>query len=271
MAFLLSRRHVFYIRLMDDKKIKDLVRSRYGQIVNNTSCCGGGCCSSSDIRFTMNEDYSNLKGYESIADFGLGCGLPTEFASLREGDTVIDLGSGAGNDCFVARAYTGKSGRVIGIDFTPEMTDKAKQNASKLGYSNVEFHTGDIENMPVPDQVADVVISNCVLNLLPSKEKIFHEIFRVLKPGGHFCISDVVLNGELPADLKENVEFYTGCIAGAIQKDRYLEYITRAGFIHIAVQKENQIVLPESVADQSEVTFSVLSVTVTGEKPLSDK
>lgn len=256
------------IKIMDDKKIKDMIRSKYGQIVKNNSCCGTGCCCSGQMRFTMKEDYSPLEGYERIADFGLGCGLPTEFARIRKGDTVIDLGSGAGNDCFVARAHTGETGRVIGIDFTPEMTSKAKQNASALGYSNVEFHAGDIETMPVPDHVADVVISNCVLNLLPSKKKIFHEIFRVLKPGGHFCISDVVLTGELPADLKENVDLYTGCIAGAIQKELYLKYISEAGFTHVAVQKENEIALPEQVSDHYRGTFSVLSVTVTGEKPL---
>ena len=253
---------------MNEQKIKDTVRRKYGQIVKNQSCCGTGWCSSGDMRYTMQEDYSYLKGYERIADYGLGCGLPTEFAKIRKGDTVIDLGSGAGNDCFVARALTGKTGQVIGIDFTPEMVEKAKSNASALGYSNVIFHKGDIENMPLPDQMADVVISNCVLNLLPSKDKIFHEIFRVLKPGGHLCISDVVLIGELPAVLKEDVEFYTGCISGAIQKDRYLGYITKAGFTQVAVRKENEIVLPDNVAEPYDGAFTILSITVTGEKPL---
>lgn len=256
---------------MDDNKIRNMVRSKYGQIIKSSSCCGAGCCSSADMGFTMKEDYSQLKGYESNADFGLGCGLPTQFANIHQGDTVIDLGSGAGNDCFVARAHTGDTGRVIGIDFTPEMIEKAKQNVSLLGYSNVEFHLGDIENMPVPDHVAHVVISNCVLNLLPSKEKIFHEIYRVLKPGGHFCISDVVLTGELPADLKENVDLYTGCVAGAIQKEQYLELITGAGFSEIAIRKENEIVLPENVAEAHNGSFSILSITVTGKKPVSGK
>jgi len=256
---------------MNEEKFKDTVRSKYGQIVKTSSCCGTGCCSSGDMRFTMKEDYSHLKGYESIADYGLGCGLPTEYAQIRKGDTVIDLGSGAGNDCFVARALTGETGQVIGIDFTPEMVEKAKSNASALGYSNVTFHKGDIENMPLPDQLADVVISNCVLNLLPSKDKIFHEIFRILKPGGHFCISDVVLTGELPAALKEDVEFYTGCISGAIQKDRYLEYIARAGFVQVSIRKENEIILPDNVAGLSDGSFTVLSITVTGEKPLDKK
>ena len=256
---------------MNEQKIKDTVRSKYGQIVKKASCCGTGCCSTGDMRFTMKEDYSHLKGYESIADYGLGCGLPTEFAKISPGDTVIDLGSGAGNDCFVARAHTGETGQVIGIDFTPEMVEKAKLNASALGYSNVTFQAGDIENMPLPDHMADVVISNCVLNLLPSKEKIFHEIFRVLKPGGHFCISDVVLTGELPAALKEDVEFYTGCISGAIQKDRYLEYIARAGFVQVSIRKENEIILPDNVAGLSDGSFTVLSITVTGEKPLDKK
>lgn len=250
---------------MNEQGIKDSVRRKYGQIVKNQSCCGSGCCTSGDMRYTMKEDYSHLKGYEHIADYGLGCGLPTQFAGIRQGDTVLDLGSGAGNDCFVARALTGETGQVIGIDFTPEMVEKATLNASALGYTNVTFHKGDIENMPFPDHMADVVISNCVLNLLPSKDKVFHEIFRVLKPGGHFCISDIVLVGELPIALKDNVDFYTGCIAGAIQKDRYLEHIANAGFTQVSVVKENKIALPDSVIKGSDGTFSVLSITVTGE------
>ena len=207
----------------------------------------------------MNDDYSFLRGYEKEADLALGCGIPTQFAGIRQGDTVIDLGSGAGNDCFVARAETGESGRVIGIDMTPEMIDKAKNNASRLGFSNIEFILGDIENMPVSDGSAHVVISNCVLNLLPSKEKIFHEIYRVLKPGGHFCISDVVTTGEFPESIKENVELYTGCIAGAIEKEKYLEHIYGAGFLDVTVLKENEIVLPADVSEQYRAGFQFVS------------
>jgi len=257
---------------MESEKLKDLVKEKYGQVASNASCCGSGCCGSvgcgpGNDGFTMNEDYRFVKGYEKDADLNLGCGLPTQFAGIREGDTVIDLGSGAGNDCFVARAETGESGKVVGIDMTPEMVEKAKQNASRLGFSNIEFILADIENIPVCDGFADVVISNCVLNLLPSKEKIFHEIYRVLKPGGHFCISDVVITGELPEAIKENVELYTGCIAGAIQKDKYLKHISKAGFPNVTVHKENEIVLPGNVAEQYKERFSILSVTVTGRKP----
>jgi arsenite methyltransferase len=256
---------------MEKEKIKDLVKEKYGQVANNASCCGSGCCGSvgcgpGNDGFSMNEDYRFVKGYEKEADLNLGCGLPTQFAGIREGDTVIDLGSGAGNDCFVARAETGESGRIIGVDMTPEMIERARQNASKLGFSNIEFILAGIDNMPVSDGVADVVISNCVLNLLPSKEKIFKEIYRVLKPGGHFCISDVVIIGELPEVIKESVEWYTGCIAGAIHKDKYLEYISKAGFLDVTVHKENKIVLPGSIAKQYKDGFSILSVTVTAEK-----
>jgi ubiquinone/menaquinone biosynthesis C-methylase UbiE len=261
-----------FANIMEREKIKDLVKEKYGQVANSSSCCGSGCCGSvgcgpGNDGFTMNEDYRFVKGYEKDADLNLGCGLPTQFAGIREGDTVIDLGSGAGNDCFVARAEAGESGRIIGIDMTPEMVEKARNNASKLGFSNIEFILADIENMPVSDGFADVVISNCVLNLLPSKEKIFKEIHRVLKPGSHFCISDVVITGTLPVAIKENVELYTGCIAGAIQKDKYLEHISGAGFLDITVHKENEIGLPESYAEQYKDSFSILSVTVTGRKP----
>lgn len=169
----------------------------------------------------MSEDYTNLKGYEPDADLGVGCGLPTQYANISEGDTVVDLGSGAGNDCFIARAEVGESGKVIGIDFSPQMITKARNNALKRGYANVEFLEGDIENMPLLDNTADVVVSNCVLNLLPEKNIIFKEIYRVLKPGGHFCISDVVLNGTFPKKFTDNAAMYAGCIASAIQKEDY--------------------------------------------------
>ena len=175
----------------------------------------------------MSEDYTNLKGYEPDADLGVGCGLPTQYANISEGDTVVDLGSGAGNDCFIARAEVGESGKVIGIDFSPQMITKARNNALKRGYVNVEFLEGDIENMPLLDNTADVVVSNCVLNLLPEKNIIFKETYRVLKPGGHFCISDVVLNGTFPKKFTDNAAMYAGCIASAIQKEDYLQEIER--------------------------------------------
>lgn len=232
--------------------LKNLVKEKYGQIAlqdketNASSCCGSGACST-DVYNIMNEDYSVLEGYNPDADLGLGCGLPTQFAKIKEGDVVIDLGSGAGNDCFIARSETGDSGKVIGIDFTDAMISKARHNAEVRGFHNVEFRMGDIEQMPVSDNVADVVVSNCVLNLVPDKNAVFAEIFRVLKPGGHFSISDVVLTGNLPSALKEAAEMYAGCVSGASQKEVYLELIAANGFKNVTIQKEKQIIIPDDI------------------------
>src|SRR3990170_8520325 len=189
------------------EQLKSIVKEKYSTIAlqskeaNASSCCGASCgCSTIDAEI-MAEDYSNVSGYQSDADLGLGCGLPTEFAQIKEGDTVIDLGSGAGNDAFVARSIVGEKGKVIGIDFTEKMIEKARINVEKLGFNNVEFRYGDIENIPVVDNTAHVVVSNCVLNLVPDKSKAFSETFRILKPGGHFSVSDIVLDGELPEAL----------------------------------------------------------------------
>ena len=201
-----------------EEEVKNLVREKYSEIAlqdkatNESSCCGSGGCST-EVYNIMSEDYSTLEGYNADADLGLGCGLPTQFAQIKRGDVVIDLGSGAGNDCFIARAETGESGKVIGIDFTDAMINKARQNADKLGFNNVEFRHGDIDQMPVSDNAADVVVSNCVLNLVPNKDKVFKEIYRVLKPGGHFSISDVVLAGHLPDQLRDYAEMYDGCVS----------------------------------------------------------
>lgn len=209
--------------MQTDEQLKEIVRQKYSEIAlqdketNMSSCCGAGGCST-EVYNIMSDDYTELKGYNPDADLGLGCGLPTQFAKIKAGDTVIDLGSGAGNDCFIARAETGETGKVIGIDFTPAMIDKARTNAEKRGFNNVEFRQGDIEKMPVTSNVADVIVSNCVLNLVPNKDGVIREIFRVLKPGGHFSISDVVLVGELPEALQKDAEMYAGCVAGAIQK-----------------------------------------------------
>ncbi len=194
--------------MKNDQELKELVRRKYGEIAlqdkdtNASSCCGAGGCST-EVYNIMSDDYTQMEGYNADADLGLGCGLPTEYARMKEGDTVIDLGSGAGNDCFIARSIVGEKGRVIGIDFTDAMIEKARANVEKLGYNNVEFRQGDIENMPVTANVADVIVSNCVLNLVPNKDGVFKEIYRVLKPGGHFSISDVVLVGDLPQKIKE--------------------------------------------------------------------
>lgn len=222
-----------------NEQLKQIVKEKYSEIAtqskgqNETSCCGSGCgCSTIDAAI-MAEDYSRLSGYAADADLGLGCGLPTEFAQIQEGDVVIDLGSGAGNDAFVARSVTGPTGKVIGVDFTEKMVEKARANSEKLNYNNVEFRIGDIESLPVTANVADVVVSNCVLNLVPNKTQAFTETFRVLKPGGHFSVSDIVLIGDLPEGLRKNAEMYAGCISGAIQKEEYLQIIKDAGFTDI--------------------------------------
>jgi len=237
--------------MTNDEKIKELVKQRYGEIAlldkETAGCsCGTGCCST-EVYTMMSEDYSQLDGYNPDADLNLGCGLPTQFAKIKKGDVVIDLGSGAGNDCFVARAETGETGKVIGIDFTPAMIEKARTNAEKRGFNNVEFRQGDIENMPVNENVADVIVSNCVLNLVPNKPAVFSEIYRVLKVGGHFSISDIVIVGELPNKLQEAAEMYAGCVAGASQKNDYLLFIEQAGFKNITLQKETQILIPDDI------------------------
>ena len=268
------------------EQLKEIVRQKYSEIAlqdkeaNQSSCCGAGGCST-EVYNIMTDDYSKVEGYVPDADLGLGCGLPTQFAKIKKGDTVIDLGSGAGNDCFVARAATGASGKVIGIDFTPAMVVKAKANAENLGYTNVEFRQGDIDNMPVAADVADVIVSNCVLNLVPNKAKVFKEMYRVLKPGGHFSISDIVLVGELPDSLKKDAEMYAGCVAGAIQKEAYLELIQAGGFENIVLQKEKSIIIPadilsnylneEEIEDFKTGNTGIFSITVYAEKPVEEK
>ena len=238
--------------MKNSEQLKELVKQKYSEIAlqdketNKSSCCGS-TCSSSEVYNIMTEDYTALDGYTPEADLGLGCGLPTQFAKIKNGHTVIDLGSGAGNDCFIARNEAGEDGRIIGIDFTPAMIEKARRNASSLGYSNVEFRQGDIENIPVSANIADVIVSNCVLNLVPDKARVFQEMFRVLKPGGHFSISDVVVNGDLPEELRNEAEMYAGCVAGAIQKEAYLELIHANGFSNITIQKEKPVNIPNDI------------------------
>jgi SAM-dependent methyltransferase len=269
---------------MDASTIKQTVKEKYGEIAkqskeqNESSCCGAGGCSTVDYA-VFSENYNKLEGYVPDADLGLGCGLPTAFALIKKGDTVIDLGSGAGNDCFVARALTGESGKVIGIDMTEAMIDKARENAEKLGFNNVEFRFGDIEKIPVVVNRADVVISNCVLNLVPDKRKAFQEIFRILKPNGHFSISDVVLVGNLPQSLQQASEMYVGCVSGALQKSDYLNIINETGFVNCKVQKEKLITLPDDILadyltpqqiqDYKNSRVGIYSITVYAEKPAS--
>lgn len=268
------------------EELKETVRQKYSQIseqgkdYNARSCCGAGG-ESTKVYNIMTDDYSELEGYNADADLGLGCGLPTEFAKIKKGDYVIDLGSGAGNDCFVARHETGETGKVLGIDFAEPMIKKARENAEKLGFNNVEFRFGDIEEMPVSDNVADVIVSNCVLNLVPDKPKVFSEIFRVLKPGGHFSISDIVLEGDLPEALQEDAEMYAGCVAGAIQKGTYLDHIKEAGFESITIQKQKPIEIPDDILsqylDEDEIAefnsggTGIYSITVFAQKTGEDK
>lgn len=278
--------------------IKKMVREKYAAIARNeadqvtgaaeeSSCCsapkvefnfnsGSGCCGTTTEFVNFQDDYSGLQGYVADADLGLGCGLPTEFAGIEPGNTVVDLGSGAGNDVFVARSLTGETGRVIGIDMTEDMITRASRNKEKLGYNNVEFILGEIEEIPLEKNIADVVVSNCVMNLVPDKEAAFAQVAKILKPGGHFCISDIVLSGELNDELKKSAEMYAGCVSGALQKEEYISVIKSAGFENIEVKKEKRIVLPESLLKSllSDAALKdyytnkpgIFSITVTGYK-----
>jgi len=265
---------------MKAEDLKIIVKEKYFEIVKSndqsSSCCGTSsrCCGIDYAVF--NENYQNLQGYNPDADYNLGCGIPTEYAQIKAGDTVVDLGSGAGNDCFVARACVGESGKVIGVDMTEAMIVKARENNNKLGFRNVEFRMGDIENMPVDADSADVVISNCVLNLVPDKDSAFAEIFRILKPGGHLSVSDVVLRGSLPEKIQHTAEMYTGCVSGAIDINLYLAKMEKAGLKNIKVQKEKVISLPDESLltwlDRTELEefrksgSGIFSITVYAEK-----
>ena len=273
--------------MKNETQIKELVKEKYAAIAgqshtqNATSCCGAtSSCSGDEVYNIMSDDYTTMEGYNPDADLGLGCGLPTEFAKIKAGDTVIDLGSGAGNDAFIARKIVGENGKVLGIDFTEAMIAKARINAEKLSFNNVEFRLGDIDDMPVTINYADVIVSNCVLNLVPNKHKVISEIFRVLKPGAHFSISDIVLEGNLPAKWKEVAELYAGCVSGAIQKQVYLEMITETGFKNVSLQKEKEILIPDDIlknylseteiADYKKGNTKITSITVYAEKPAKD-
>ncbi|HED38381.1 MAG TPA: arsenite methyltransferase [Ignavibacteria bacterium] len=267
---------------MNGKNIKEIVKDKYASIAkqrNNPQKCRGvtSCCDSSNADYSMfNDDYSNLRGYNADADLGLGCGIPTEYAQIKKGDTVLDLGSGAGNDVFVARQIVGEKGKVIGLDMTEEMIDKAIINNQTLGYKNVEFILGDIEEMPVEDQSIDVVVSNCVLNLVPNKMKAFNEIFRVLKSDGHFCISDIVIKGKLTDELRKSAELYAGCVSGALEEDDYLRIVKDSGFNKIKIQKRKRVEIPETILNEylsnediedfkKDIT-GIFSITVVGYK-----
>jgi len=263
-----------------ENELKQIVKEKYGRIAREDGGCGCSCgCSPAEkaADFSiMKDDYSNVTGYVKEADLDLGCGLPTQYAGIKNGDTVVDLGSGAGNDVFIARALVGDSGRVIGIDFTEEMIEKAEKNRKKLGYDNVEFKSGDIEEIPLNDQLVDVVVSNCVLNLVPNKEKAFTEIFRILKQGAHFCVSDIVVNGKMTPELQKSAELYAGCVSGAVEEDEYLRMIKDAGFRNVEIKKSKKIELPpevlklylteEGLKEYYENLKGIASITVVGYK-----
>ncbi|GAK57741.1 protein containing Methyltransferase type 11 domain [Candidatus Vecturithrix granuli] len=273
-------------RMQTAEQIKTIVKEKYGQIASQrtTGCCGpqnaqvtSSCCGSNTDAQVLTPDYSQVDGYYAGADLGLGCGVPTQFADIQAGEVVLDLGSGAGNDVFVVRSLVGESGKVIGVDMTAEMIARAQENQAKLGYQNVEFRLGEIESLPVKTGEVDVVISNCVLNLVPDKTKAFQEIYRVLKPGGHFCISDIVLRGELPEKLKSLAELYAGCVAGALQHDEYLHVIREAGFTDMEIHKDHQYILPDAILTQylshedielyRHSNTGIFSITVSARKP----
>lgn len=261
-------------------EIKEMVKEKYGTIAKESNKEKGcGCCGDSKkiVDYTIfSDDYSKLDGYSKEADLGLGCGLPTEFADLKKGNIVVDLGAGAGNDVFVARSIVGDTGKVIGIDMTEEMIDLANENKKKLGFTNVDFRLGEIEDLPIDKDSTNVVISNCVLNLVPDKEKAFSEIHRILKKGGHFCVSDIVLVGNLPEGLKKSAEMYAGCVAGALQQDEYIGIIKKTGFKNVEIKQTKTITIPddilikylseEQLIDYKNSKVGIFSITVLGEK-----
>ncbi len=258
--------------LASPDKIKEVVKDKYSKIAETSS----SCCGSEEDLYKMNDNYEQLKGYNKDADLQLGCGVPTEFAGINEGDVVVDLGSGAGNDVFVSRALVGGPGRVIGIDFSEQMMLKALKNLSKTGYKNIDFKLGEIEDLPLQENTADVVISNCVLNLVPDKIKAFNEIQRVLKDDGHFCVSDIVVEGEMPEEIRKDASLYVGCISGAIQKEEYIKIIKEAGFKNVEIKRTKPNNIPDDIIDKHlnvdekkklyESGFAVQSITVVGYK-----
>jgi SAM-dependent methyltransferase len=274
---------------MEEERIKEVVKKAYGRVARQkSSCCGpvNSCCGGAEtarvISTKIGYSQQEIQAVPEGADMGLGCGNPIALASLKKGETVLDLGAGGGFDCFLAANKVGESGRVIGVDMTPEMIKKARQNARKGGYKNVEFRLGEIENLPVEDNSVDVIISNCVINLVPDKKKAFREVFRVLKTGGRIMISDIVLSKELPERIRESLELYVGCLSGAALKKDYLSEIKEAGFQDMKIVDET--VFPfELLADGptaaaivehlrlspdqiKEIADSVMSIKVSGTK-----
>jgi SAM-dependent methyltransferase len=258
---------------MKPSEIKLIVQEKYGKIASShgEDADAGGCscnCCGPELYSTFNESYEHLQGYNPDADLSLGCGIPVDHAAIKEGDHVLDLGCGAGNDCFVARSLTGPAGYVTGLDFTKPMLLKAEENRKKLGYENIHFVDGDIEAMPLPENSYDVVISNCVINLVPDKSRAYNEIFRVLKPGGHFCISDVVIRGTLNDQLRSDMEAYAGCVSGAMEYYEYFQIIREAGFRDILINKEKRIEVPDHLSPlpSGEENAGIFSITISARK-----
>ncbi len=259
------------------EKLKEVVKKTYTDAIsNNEGCACSTTCCSPEQDVTFSESYSDIDGYSQDADYGLGCGIPAEFAKIEKGQTVLDLGSGAGNDVFVARSIVGETGKVIGVDMTEAMINKANENKQKLNYTNVDFLLGEIEDLPIKDNSIDVVVSNCVMNLVPDKTKAYSEVFRVLKPKSHFSISDIVLSGDLPVGIRNAAEMYAGCVSGALPKEEYVQAIKDAGFENIQIVKERQINLSddillkfisqEELAEYRKSESAILSITVYAEK-----
>jgi arsenite methyltransferase len=269
--------------MRSNEEIRTLVRERYGAIAQaSTGCCAPAACGcgpemAPDGLNVIGDAYHGVAGRLDEADLNLGCGVPTRHAALKEGETVLDLGSGAGNDAFIARHEVGPQGRVIGVDMTPEMIARARGNAARLGFANVEFRLGEIEHLPVEASTVDVVISNCVLNLVPDKTRAFAEMFRVLRPGGRFCVSDIVATGKLPPGVRDAAGLYVGCIAGAMPETEYLRSLEAAGFREVVIVKATPIELPDEALSphmpDTEVSAfrasgaTLKSATVIGEKP----
>lgn len=265
---------------MNNQHNKEQIRERYNKLALSPKISKGCGCKPmdpSEKQFTItSEGYESTKGYVDEADLGIGCGLPVQYAGIKKGDTVIDLGSGAGNDCFIAREEAGTEGRIIGIDFAQNMISRAKANARRRGFTNVNFVEGDIEQVPLQDETADVIISNCVLNLIPNKRKVFNEIYRLLRPNGHFCVSDIVVNGIFPKTFIDEASLYAGCIATAIQEDEYLGYIKEANFKGVRIVRRKRANIPQEVInthlnkEQIEKLcngeIGIYSITVIGEK-----
>ena len=250
---------------MEEKKVKEFVKKRYGEIAQTgESCCPSCGCGPSITDEALRIGYSeeDLRNIPEASNMGLGCGNPVALASLKEGETVLDLGSGGGLDIFLAAKKVGVKGKAIGVDMTEEMIQKARATASKYGYENVEFRLGEIENLPFEDNSVDVVISNCVINLSPDKEKVFREVYRVLKPSGRIMISDLVTEGELPEEVRKSFDAWAGCVAGALEKGEYLDTIRRAGFKNVKIVSESTYTIDVS----QELKGKITSVQVEGYK-----